>query len=74
MTLDFRGQRPPQLVVAEGNNIFEVTEPHIRGRRPPKLVVTDVHNIFEVTEPHISGRKAATVHCARRAQDSISHK
>ena len=39
MTIDFRGQRPPQLVVAKGNNIFEVTETHIRGRRPPYFLV-----------------------------------
>ena len=39
MTLDFCGRRPPQLVVAEGNKIFEVTETHIRGRGPPYLLV-----------------------------------
>ena len=32
MTLDLRGHRSPQLVVDEGNNIFEVTETHICGR------------------------------------------
>ena len=29
-TLDFCGQRPPQLVVAKGNNILEVTETNIQ--------------------------------------------
>ena len=27
------------MVIAEGNNIFEVTETHIRGRMPPYLLV-----------------------------------
>ena len=46
MTLDFCGQRPLQLVVAEGNNIFEVTETHIRGRRLPYLLVAGGHKSF----------------------------
>ena len=56
-TLDFCGQRPPQLVVAEGNNIFEVTETHIRGRRPLQLFVAEGKNIFEVRETHIRDRR-----------------
>ena len=50
VTLDFCGQRSPQLVVAEGNNIFEVRETHICGRGPPQMVVGESHNILVVTE------------------------
>ena len=45
-TFYFCGQRPPQLVVAEGNNIFEVRETHIRDRRPPYLLVAIGHKTF----------------------------
>ncbi len=41
--LYFCGQRPPQLVVAEGNNIFEVTKTNIRGRRPQYFFVAGGH-------------------------------
>ena len=51
MNLYFCGQRPPQLVVPEDNNIFEVTETHIRGRRPPYFLVAGGHKTFEVTCP-----------------------
>ncbi len=51
MTFYFGGQRPPQLVVAEGNNIFEVTETHIRGRRPSYFLVAGGHKSFYVTCP-----------------------
>ena len=72
MTLDFSGQRPPQLVVAEGNNIFEVTETHIRGQRPPQLVVGEAHNILVVTERYL-WPESAIFTCGRRPQDFISH-
>ena len=39
-------QRSPQLVVAKGNNIFEVTETPIRGQRPPQFLVPKGHKIL----------------------------
>ena len=47
---EFRGQRPPQLAVAKGHNIIEVTGPPIRGRRPPLLLVADGHKVLKVTD------------------------
>ena len=43
---EFCDQRSPQLVVAEGNNIFEVTGTHIRGQRPPQFLVPKGHKIL----------------------------
>ena len=54
---EFCGQRPPQLVVAKGHNIIEVTGTPICGRRPPWLLVAEGHNIIEVTGPPIRGRR-----------------
>ena len=41
--MEFCDRRSPQLVVAIGHNIFEVTEPHIRDWRSPQLLVPEGH-------------------------------
>ena len=43
---EFCNQRSPQLVVAEGHNIFKVTGTHICGQRPPHFLVPEEHQIL----------------------------
>ena len=43
---EFCNRRSPQLVVAVGHNIFEITEPHIRGQRSPQSLVPEGHKIL----------------------------
>ncbi len=43
---EFCDRRTPQLVVALGHNIFEVTGTPIRDLRPPKFVVPGGHKIL----------------------------
>ena len=50
MTLYFCSQKPPQLVVAEGNNIFEDTETHIHGQRPTYFARGRGHKVLVVIE------------------------
>ena len=50
---EFCGWRPPQLVVAVGHNIFEVTGTPIRGQRPPQFLVPEGHKILLVTDDYV---------------------
>ena len=50
---EFCGRRAPQLVVARGHNIFEVTGTPIRGQRPPQFLVPEGHEILEVTDDYV---------------------
>ncbi len=43
---EFCDRRSPQLVVAVGHNIFEVTGTPIRGQRPPQFLVPEGHKIL----------------------------
>ena len=43
---EFCDRRSPQLVVAIGHNIFEVTGTPIRGQRPPQFLVPIGHKIL----------------------------
>ena len=47
--MEFCDRRSPQLVVAEGNNIFEVTGTPIRDRRSPQFL----DKILEVTDDYV---------------------
>ena len=43
---EFCDRRSPQLVVAVGHNIFEVTVTHIRGQRLSQFLVPAGHKIL----------------------------
>ena len=49
---EFGDQRSPQLVVANVNNIIDVTGTHIRGQKPPQFLVPKGHNILKVTDDY----------------------
>ena len=50
---EFCDRRSPQLVVAVGHNIFEVTGTPIRGQRSQQFLVPVGHKILEVTDDYV---------------------
>ncbi len=47
---EFCDQRSPQLVVAVGHNIFEVTGTPIHGQRTPQFIVPEVTDDYVICE------------------------
>ncbi len=41
------------MVVAKGNNIFEVIETPIRDQRPPQFLLPEGHKVLEVTDDFV---------------------